>query len=234
MPIETPQVSFQSKIGDHAEPKAPKNPWIRVIIYLIVIGILGFVAWRIYQNHVQAAAASVKQAQSLMSRPVPVQVTPVMQQPMPIYLTGLGTVTPYMTVTVKARVSGQLLPVKFTEGQEVRQGETIMNIDPAPYQAALDQAKGTLAHDEALLKNAQAEYARYKALYAAGVVSKETMDADEASRDSMRAPSSQTMRRLRTRSCSWTGARFSRRSTAASACGWWTPATLLPRTRRIL
>ena len=55
-----------------------------------------------------------------------------------------------------------------------------MVIDPKPYQAALDQAKGTLAHDEALLKNAQAEYARYKALYAAGVVSKETMDADEA------------------------------------------------------
>ena len=78
------------------------------------------------------------------------------QKPMPIYLTALGTVTPYMSVTVKARVSGQLLPVKFTEGQEVRQGETIMEIDPKPYQAALDQAKGTLAHDQALLKNAQA------------------------------------------------------------------------------
>ena len=71
---------------------------------------------------------------------------------MPIYLTALGTVTPYMSVTVKARVSGQLLPVKFTEGQEVKQGQTIMVIDPKPYQAALDQAKGTLAHDEALLK----------------------------------------------------------------------------------
>ena len=56
-----------------------------------------------------------------------------------------------------------------------------MVIDPKPYQAALDQAKGTLAHDEALLKNAQAEYARYKALFDAGVVSKETLDADEAS-----------------------------------------------------
>ena len=73
---------------------------------------------------------------------------------MPIFLTALGTVTPYMSVTVKARVSGQLLPVKFTEGQEVKQGQTIMEIDPRPYQAALDQAKGTLAHDEALLKNA--------------------------------------------------------------------------------
>ncbi len=99
---------------------------------------------------------------------------------MPIYLTGLGTVTPYYSVTVKARVNGELLPVKFTEGQEVKQGETIMVIDPKPYQAALDQAKGTLAHDQALLKNAQAEFNRYKALFAAGVVSKETLDADEA------------------------------------------------------
>jgi multidrug efflux system membrane fusion protein len=87
---------------------------------------------------------------------------------------------PYMSVTVKARVNGQLLPVKFTEGQEVKQGQTIMVIDPKPYQAAVDQAKGTLAHDEALLKDAQAEYARYMALYAAGVVSKESMEADEA------------------------------------------------------
>ena len=83
-------------------------------------------------------------------------------------------------MTVKARVSGQLLPVKFTEGQLVHEGDTIMIIDPRPYQAALDQAKGTLAHDEALLKDAQAEYARYKALFEAGVVSKETLDTDEA------------------------------------------------------
>jgi multidrug efflux system membrane fusion protein len=99
---------------------------------------------------------------------------------MPIFLTALGTVTPYMSVTVKARVSGELEPVRFTEGQQVRQGETIMVIDPRPYQASLDQAKGTLAHDEALLKDAQAQFKRYQALYAAGVVSKETLDADEA------------------------------------------------------
>jgi multidrug efflux system membrane fusion protein len=115
-----------------------------------------------------------------MNRPVPVQVAAAEQKPMPIFLTALGTVTPYMSVTVKARVSGELEPVRFTEGQQVRQGETIMVIDPRPYQAALDQAKGTLAHDEALLKDAQAQFKRYQALYAAGVVSKETLDADEA------------------------------------------------------
>jgi multidrug efflux system membrane fusion protein len=142
---------------------------------------LGLIIWRVYQNQKQSAAASASQAAALLNRPVPVQVTAAEQKPMPIYLSALGTVTPYMSVTVKARVSGELLPVKFTEGQQVRQGDVIMVIDPKPYQAALDQAKGTLAHDQALLKNAQAEYKRYKALFDAGVTSRETLDADEAS-----------------------------------------------------
>ncbi len=154
--------------------------WVRILVYLLVAGVLGFIAWRIYRNHQQAAANSARQAAELQNRPVPVQVAATEQRPMPIFLTALGTVTPYMSVTVKARVSGELEPVKFTEGQQVRQGETIMVIDPRPYQAALDQAKGTLAHDQALLKDAQVEYARYKALYDAGVTSKETLDADEA------------------------------------------------------
>jgi multidrug efflux system membrane fusion protein len=161
-------------------PPARKGGLLRSLIYLVVIGGLGFIVWRVYQNQQAAAAQAQMTAQALMSRPVPVQVATVDRRPMPIYLTALGTVTPYMSVTVKARVSGELEPVKFNEGQLVKQGQTIMVIDPKPYQAALDQAKGTLAHDEALLHNAQAEFARYKALYDAGVVSKETLDADEA------------------------------------------------------
>ena len=180
MSIQGTQEFPQSEVGKDAGPRSAKKIWIRVIIYALIIGAFAFAGWRVYQNQKAAASASTRQAAALMNRPVPVQVVPVAQKPMPIYLTALGTVMPYMSVTVKARVSGQLLPVKFTEGQEVKQGQTIMVIDPRPYQAALDQAKGTLAHDEALLKNAQAEYSRYKALYAAGVVSKETMDADEA------------------------------------------------------
>jgi len=180
MSIESTQESEPTVFGNDAEPRPHKRTWLRVIIYVVVIGALGFVGWRIYQNQQANAATTAKQAAALLGRPVPVQVVPVMQQPMPIFLTALGTVTPYMSVTVKARVNGQLLPVKFTEGQEVRQGQTIMEIDPKPYQAALDQAKGTLAHDEALLKNAAAQSARSKALYAAGVVSKESMEADAA------------------------------------------------------
>lgn len=180
MSIEGLSESHLPAGSDSQQPPARHSVVLR-ILGAIVLVCLGVVAWRIYQNQKQTAANSVSQAAALLSRPAPVQVTAVQQQPMPIFLTAIGTVTPYMSVTVKARVSGELEPVKFTEGQEVRQGQTIMVIDPRPYQAALDQAKGTLAHDEALLKDAQAELRRYTTLFEAGVVSKETLDADEAS-----------------------------------------------------
>jgi len=177
MPIQNATEADLSKTG---EDRPQKNPWVRLFVYVVLIAAGVFIGWRVYQNKEKTAANQANQAAALMSRPVPVQVIGAEQKPMPIYLTGLGTVTPNFTVTVKARVSGELLPVKFTEGQEVKEGQTIMVIDPKPYQAALDQAKGTLAHDQALLKNAQAEVNRYKALYNAGVVSKESLEANEA------------------------------------------------------
>jgi multidrug efflux system membrane fusion protein len=155
------------------KPPARKGSWLRILVYLVLIGGLGFIVWRIHQNQQLSAQNSANQAAELSSRPIPVQVTAAEQK-------AIGTVTPYMSVTIKARVSGELEPVKFTEGQQVNKGQTIMVIDPKPYQAALDQAKGNLLHDQALLKNAQVEYARYKALFEAGVTSKETLDADEA------------------------------------------------------
>jgi multidrug efflux system membrane fusion protein len=180
MSYEGTSVSYLPEKGLQQQPPAHKGSWVRIAVYLVLVAALALIVWKIYQNQKLNAANSANQAAALMSRPIPVQVAVAEGKPMPVYLTALGTVTPYMSVTVKARVSGELEPVKFTEGQQVRKGEAILVIDPRPYQAALDQAKGTLAHDEALLKNAQAEYARYKALFAAGVVSKETLDSDEA------------------------------------------------------
>ena len=182
MPIQDTVETRRPALGASAPPpEHKKGSAVRIVVYLVLLALVGFVGWRIYQNQQAAKTQSASQAAALQGRPVPVQVTPVVQKPMPIFLTALGTVTPYMTVTVKSRVSGELLPVKFTEGQEVKKGEVIMVIDPKPYQAALAQAKGTLAHDQALLNNAKAEYARYKSLFDAGVVSKETLDANQAS-----------------------------------------------------
>jgi multidrug efflux system membrane fusion protein len=174
---ETPLAAYSIK----QQPSAPRPSGVRIVIYLVLVSTVMFAVWLFYANNKKAAANSASQAAALQNRAIPVQVTAAEQKPMPIFLTALGTVTPYMSVTVKARVNGELEPVKFTEGQQVKQGETILVIDPRPYQAALDQAKGTLAHDQALLKDAQAEFARYKALYDAGVVSKESMQAYEAS-----------------------------------------------------
>jgi len=161
-------------------PEHKKSSWVRPIIYVLLVAIVGFAGWRIYTNKKKNEAAAATQANALLNRPVPVQAVAAERRPMPIYLTALGTVTPYYTVTVKARVNGQLDRVNFTEGQEVKAGQTIMVIDPKPYKAALDQAKGTLAHDQALLKNAQAEFVRYKALFDAGVVSKEQLDLQQS------------------------------------------------------
>ncbi len=172
--------SGHSSDGSISHDQHKGGHWLRPVIYLLLLALFAFLGWRIYQNRLAKERAEEASSAVLLNRPTPVSVVPVEQKPMPIYLTALGTVTPYYSVTVKARVNGQLDAVKFIEGQQVSEGQTIMVVDPRPYKAALDQAKGNLAHDEALLKNAQAEYARYKALYQAGVVSKETLDADES------------------------------------------------------
>jgi multidrug efflux system membrane fusion protein len=161
-------------LPEHASEPGGRRPGRGrlVIVALILLAVIGFIVWRIHSNNQAAAALAAKQA-AAANRPTPVQVTPVQQKTVPVFLTALGTVTAYNTVTLHSRVDGQLLQVNFQEGQAVRKGQLLLQIDPRPYQAAVDQAIGTLAKDEANLKNTQAEAERYTALYQAGVVSKE-------------------------------------------------------------
>jgi membrane fusion protein, multidrug efflux system len=168
-PLELPPARNEDS-GDAPPAKHSSRLWI-VILVLAVIG--GLIAWRIVSSHRQAAAAAAKAA-AAANRPIPVLVADVQQRTMPIYYTALGTVTAYNTVTVKSRVDGQLIKVNFVEGQHVKKGDLLLQIDPAPYAAAVAQAEGQYAKDEAAVKNGQAEQKRYTALYDAGVVSKES------------------------------------------------------------
>lgn len=95
---------------------------------------------------------------------IPVATAPVLRGDIPLHLDGLGTVTPLNTVTVRSRVEGELVRVAFTEGQEVKKGDLLAEIDPRPYEAQLAQAEGQLARDQALLDNARADLRRYEGL----------------------------------------------------------------------
>jgi multidrug efflux system membrane fusion protein len=112
---------------------------------------------------------------------VPVGVATVQQGNFNVYLTGLGSVQAFNTVSLKTRIDGQIMQVNFQEGQDVKVGELLIVIDPRPYQVALQQAQANLQKDEAQLTNAKAQYERNKVLYEQGVIAKQDLDTLQAS-----------------------------------------------------
>jgi len=111
---------------------------------------------------------------------MPVVVEDVTKGDMPIYITGLGTVTPIYTVTVKTRVDGQLMKVMYREGQTVRQGEPLAEIDPRPFEVQLAQAEGQLAKDQAALQNAKTDLERYQTLLKRNAVAQQVVATQQA------------------------------------------------------
>ena len=110
----------------------------------------------------------------------PVVVNTVGKRNMDVVLNGMGNVTPVANVTVRAQVSGPLIKVLFKEGQMVKAGDVLAEIDPRPFQAALDQAVGQLARDQALLANARLDQKRYKTLLAQDSISSQQVDTQDA------------------------------------------------------
>ena len=138
----------------------------RPILWIVIIAAVaggGYYGWQQFSAS-EAAKAQTAQKGPPRAPAVPVSVAPVQKADFPVYLTGLGTVQGFNTVQVRTRVDGQIDKIAFTEGQMVNQGDLLVEIDPRPFQAALDQAKAKKAQDEANLANANLDLQRYTKL----------------------------------------------------------------------
>jgi membrane fusion protein, multidrug efflux system len=185
-PESTPEVHLPERHELPPRPgKSKKRGLIWVLFLLIIAGIAGYAVWQAGRPVQRTKAGGGFGGGGGGRRgaglgPVPVVVSKVGRSSIPVYLNGLGNVSAFYTVTVKSRVDGQLMKVDFEEGDFVKEGQTLIEIDPRPYQVQLDLAQATLAHDQALLDNARVDLDRYKKLVETDAVPKQQLDTQVA------------------------------------------------------
>ena len=159
---------------------------IRWVLLVAAIAALGYFGWEKFHggNHLAQAHARKSGPAQIA---VPVKIASVEKADFPVYLTGLGTVQGFNTVQVRTRVDGQIDKITFQEGQFVKQGDTLVEIDPRPFQAALDQAKAKKAQDQAQLTSAEKDLSRSKTLVLSNITSQQIVDQQQAKVDQFKA-----------------------------------------------
>jgi len=149
---------------------------VQVAIGAVVIGV---VVWYLRtRGDSKAPAGRGSAAAGAEGRPIPVQLAPVTREDLPVWVEGLGTVAAFQQVTVRAQVDGRLDKVLFTEGQTVKAGDVLAQIDPRPFQVQLHQAQGALARDTAQRDNAKRTYERDKGLHDQNLIAQAQVDND--------------------------------------------------------
>jgi multidrug efflux system membrane fusion protein len=141
-----------------------KSQTIRWVILIAALAVAGYFGWQRFGADHGLQAQNAQKGAAPARTAVPVTIAPVEKADFPVYLLGLGTVQGFNTVVVRTRVDGQIEKIAFKEGQLVKQGDLLVQIDPRPFQAALDQAKAKKAQDEASLANANLDLQRFTRL----------------------------------------------------------------------
>ncbi|MCW3478775.1 MdtA/MuxA family multidrug efflux RND transporter periplasmic adaptor subunit [Neisseriaceae bacterium JH1-16] len=155
----------------------------KLIVVLVIAAVAGLGWHFLHKNPSAGADAQMSGRGSGMGKsgaPLPVSVKPAVRTDITVYLSALGTVTANYTATVRSLVNGQLQNVYFREGQQVKAGDLLAQVDPRPFQVLLTQAEGQLAKDQALLKNAQIDLQRYKGLLAQNSIAEQQVATQEA------------------------------------------------------
>jgi len=147
---------------------------MKKLIALVIVALL--IAGGAYYWYRQSTPATAAVTKGGAPRATPVVAVPAASGDIDVIVNGLGTVTPLRTVTVRSRVDGELMRVLFEEGQVVKQGQLLAEIDPRPFQVQLAQAEGQLARDRALLENARLDLERYQTLFKQDSIAKQQVD----------------------------------------------------------
>jgi multidrug efflux system membrane fusion protein len=186
-PLDTAVDSLGERGQRIPAPAARKSRWW---FWLIAVAVIAAGVW-LYRRQSFASNSAFGSGATMSGQPgsggmpgalaIPVVVATATKGDLPVFYNGLGSVVAYNTVTVRSRIDGQLLRVGFQEGQLVKAGDVLAEIDPRPYQVQLEQAQGALAKDVAQRKDAQVNLERYKLLYKEGVIPKQQLDTQDAS-----------------------------------------------------
>ncbi len=186
--VEAHETRSASSSSVSAPPGSKSNWWLWLLAIAIVVGGVWFYRSRSSASDPAAATGSgatpagAKGAAGTRGPlAIPVVVATATKGDLPVFYNGLGSVNAFNTVTVRSRIDGQLIKVAFTEGQTVKAGDVLAEIDPRPYQVQLEQAEGQLARDVAQQQDALVNLERYKLLYKEGVIPKQQLDTQQAS-----------------------------------------------------
>jgi membrane fusion protein, multidrug efflux system len=187
---EQPQALLAPPPGSIPEPPKPKPEappakpaqrrrwWVYALV--VILALLAFFLFRGHGSSTAPAGKSAKGGRGGAASATPVVAVQAVKGNIGVYVTGLGAITPIYTVTVKSRVDGQLMKVLFKEGDLVKQGDPLVEIDPRPYEAVVIQATGQLTRDEALLANARVDVTRYTTLVAQDAVPEQQLATQRA------------------------------------------------------
>lgn len=164
----------------HGAPRRSGRGWIWVLILAVLAG-AGYYLWsKRTPSQATSTGAGGPGQRGRGFGPTPIVGAKAHRGNIPVYFTGLGAVTPIYTVDVKSRVDGELMQIYFKEGDLVHKGDSLVEIDPRPYQVQLTQAQGQLLRDQALLENARIDLARYKTLLTQNAVPEQQVVTQEA------------------------------------------------------